>query len=345
MLNKKLLLSIIFSCLTYSGMQAMEALSLEEPKENEAHVLNDNDIVTIQLTYNFKQEKEYDKTMYQPKDNDDYNINYEVTVPYKIIKTCSLLRRDISHENTIITIPATDISIEMFKFILDLLNIYSDDQLTNEIKIQKIHELIKNNEEKLFQLLDAANYLNCEPIYNAASHIMTQKLESLIFEKNNLAEALALAKYIKKKTNHYYKIFEYLCDTSKYKTEIKAIVKSIQALEETEIINSICFSPDNKTLAYTRIPNDTAIKLWNISNDEHSSMPKIDNFNIGSINFSHDGTKIASGSWNGNIKICDVNSETCLIDLQGHTTWVTSISFSHDDTKLASASHDNTIKV
>ena len=66
---------------------------------------------------------------------------------------------------------------------------------------------------------------------------------------------------------------------------------------------------------------------------------------VGSVTFSPDGQRLASGSNDNTIKIWDPASGQCLQTLKGHNRSVLSIMFSPDGQRLASGSSDNTIKI
>jgi WD40 repeat protein len=64
-----------------------------------------------------------------------------------------------------------------------------------------------------------------------------------------------------------------------------------------------------------------------------------------SVAFSHNSTRLASGSSDRTVKIWDASSGACLQTLEGHSGMVTSVAFAHDSTRLASGSLDRTVKI
>jgi WD40 repeat protein len=61
--------------------------------------------------------------------------------------------------------------------------------------------------------------------------------------------------------------------------------------------------------------------------------------------FSPDGTKVVTASWDDTAKIWDVNSGNLLFTLVGHTDFVRYAKFSPDGTKVVTSSDDNTAKI
>jgi NB-ARC domain/TIR domain/WD domain, G-beta repeat len=63
------------------------------------------------------------------------------------------------------------------------------------------------------------------------------------------------------------------------------------------------------------------------------------------VAWSSDGTRLASASSDGTVRVWDSASGTQLCSLSGHTGWVVAVAWSSDGTRLASASSDGTVRV
>jgi WD40 repeat protein/serine/threonine protein kinase len=64
-----------------------------------------------------------------------------------------------------------------------------------------------------------------------------------------------------------------------------------------------------------------------------------------SVAFSPDGTRLASASHDGTLRVWDVASGHTLREFRGHTEEISCVAFSPDGTRLASASSDHSVKV
>ena len=67
---------------------------------------------------------------------------------------------------------------------------------------------------------------------------------------------------------------------------------------------------------------------------------------VQSVAFSPDGTRIVSGSGDNTIRLWDAASGTAIEEpLQGHSAWVKSVAFSPDGARIVSGSDDKTIRL
>ncbi|KAJ6016516.1 hypothetical protein N7540_011107 [Penicillium herquei] len=66
---------------------------------------------------------------------------------------------------------------------------------------------------------------------------------------------------------------------------------------------------------------------------------------VRSIAWSHDGSRLASGSGDNTIRIWDIDTGQCMSMLKGHSAGILSIAWSHDGSRLASGSGDNTVRI
>ena len=63
------------------------------------------------------------------------------------------------------------------------------------------------------------------------------------------------------------------------------------------------------------------------------------------LSFSSDGETLATGSWDGTVKLWDVTTQQEIDTLPGHTDQVDSVSFSRDGSTLATGARDGTVKL
>jgi WD40 repeat protein len=63
------------------------------------------------------------------------------------------------------------------------------------------------------------------------------------------------------------------------------------------------------------------------------------------VTFSHDGTRIATASYDATTKIWDAATGKELLTLYGHTKGVDGVAFTPDDTRLITSSEDGTVRV
>jgi WD40 repeat protein len=115
-----------------------------------------------------------------------------------------------------------------------------------------------------------------------------------------------------------------------------------------EGVRSVAFSPDGKRIASASGGSEWEankekrrwgeVKVWDAQTRQQLLDLKGHTFIVSSVAFSPDGTRIASGSWDGTVKVWDAQTGQRVLDLQGHTRPVQSVAFSPDGKRLASGS-------
>ena len=117
----------------------------------------------------------------------------------------------------------------------------------------------------------------------------------------------------------------------------------------TGSIRALALSPDGKTLASaSESRGDTAIRLWDISTEEHlSTLEKRHAQSVRMLAFSPDGKTLASATHDDGaaIQVWDVASKKNLFALTGHKQRVSVLTFSPDGKILASAGMGGTIRL
>ena len=107
----------------------------------------------------------------------------------------------------------------------------------------------------------------------------------------------------------------------------------LHILEENRVVNTVLFSPDAKTLAYSTATG--SIRLWSLDTRTHLH----DLAGTSSFAFSPDGKILASGN-GGDVNLWDVKTGTLLHQLNGGALMVRSLDFSPGGDYLATGGTD-----
>jgi WD40 repeat protein len=84
--------------------------------------------------------------------------------------------------------------------------------------------------------------------------------------------------------------------------------------------------------------------LWRLCHSDLLTLKGHSN-QVNSVAFSPDGKRLASGCWDGTVKLWDAATGQEIHTFRGHGHYVTSVAFSPDAKRLASAGHDRTVRL
>ena len=117
----------------------------------------------------------------------------------------------------------------------------------------------------------------------------------------------------------------------------------LQSYDTDRIVYSLSLSADGKTLLSNSSPDSLVYKI----NDGvlERSHKILYNIYIRSFDLSPDGTKVATGSSGGELKIWEVESGFLLHEVNAHSGSINEISWSPDGSILATASEDQTVVI
>ncbi|CAE6431902.1 unnamed protein product [Rhizoctonia solani] len=114
---------------------------------------------------------------------------------------------------------------------------------------------------------------------------------------------------------------------------------------------SVAFSPDAKLIAsgcgFSSSPSQFSVQLWDIQKMTAAANPfKGHTHYVWSVQFSPDGSRLVSGSFDKTIRVWDVERGTTVVGpLKGHTDWVGLVAFAPDGSQIVSCSRDRTVRM
>jgi WD40 repeat protein len=106
--------------------------------------------------------------------------------------------------------------------------------------------------------------------------------------------------------------------------------------------NSVAYSPDGK---YIMMTSDNIIRILDAMTGKELKRMVGDTDFFCDADFSPDGSRIVSGSYDGTILIWNAETGRILGTIKGHTKGIESVAFSPDGKRIASASYDNTVRI
>lgn len=116
-----------------------------------------------------------------------------------------------------------------------------------------------------------------------------------------------------------------------------------------ENVNSVAFSSNGLLLATGGNDPEGAIQIWDAATGNRIKVINAHTDNVDdevlSVEFSQDGTRLLSSSYDNTARLWDVATGKELRKFVGHSWWVWSASFSHKEDRIVTASHDGTVIV
>ncbi|MDX1377350.1 MAG: TIR domain-containing protein [Anaerolineales bacterium] len=114
----------------------------------------------------------------------------------------------------------------------------------------------------------------------------------------------------------------------------------VRRIKFEESINALDFSPDGSRIG---VATDVTASIWDVeSGDEIFQLAGHDEYWVADIEFSPDGSLIATGGGDWNVRLWNADTGSLRTFLPGHEDSVTSVAFNSDGTRLVSGSDDDT---
>jgi WD40 repeat protein len=106
----------------------------------------------------------------------------------------------------------------------------------------------------------------------------------------------------------------------------------------------VAYSPNGKLLASAG-NGEAIVKIWDAATGQRVRDLNGHTAGITAVDFSPDGQRLASGSYDHKVKVWDVASGNEVTTLTGHRLPIMAVAFSPDGKRLASGSDDSAVKV
>jgi hypothetical protein len=111
----------------------------------------------------------------------------------------------------------------------------------------------------------------------------------------------------------------------------------------TEIVWTVAFSPDGRTLAAGT--SEGRLRTWGVATGEEHPPIRAHRKTVHGVAYSPDGKTIATGSLDKTVCLWDASTGALLATFRGHTNAVKCVAFSPDGRTIASGSWDDTARL
>jgi len=122
------------------------------------------------------------------------------------------------------------------------------------------------------------------------------------------------------------------------------LVREFQLSGGSGAVRSIAFSPDDKHLA-AGAQNTGQIEIWDLASGQRVAALTGHGAGVEALQFTPDGTRVASGSFDQTVRIWDAGTYDSLLTLRDHEEPITSLVFSPDGTDLYSSASGGTVRI
>jgi WD40 repeat protein/tRNA A-37 threonylcarbamoyl transferase component Bud32 len=104
------------------------------------------------------------------------------------------------------------------------------------------------------------------------------------------------------------------------------------------------FTPDGQTVVLTAHLNSPQVTIWNWHQEQEPTVLEHPPF-VNAHDIASDGSRLATGAWDGTVRIWDRHTLRLLWNFKAHRDRVTSVVFSPDNRRLATGGTDRVVRV